>query len=339
MHRGPSVSRLDGVITLTGQSLDFVPFEVMLLLCRWNSCFKTVRRCIDSQQSPVQESTICVDIQLLCRASSSLRPGHAAFTLPALCMRAVLDELAQHVPLSSAQDDMTSREAQSEELTLSSIAVEGELDARFVQLCCPQLTSALQVHGHPHPRCQCSGQLHQNGLASLSNKPGCTQKFHFTRCFQSIVSSSKEPGKFRRKLMSDGVSRLGWLARLRRRPGRGRGRSGRLCQFWPWAGHPQWRCRPRCPIWQRASRTRLNRHSRAPSWPCIATQSPRYASTLLFMRRLPLSSFMIQTEDYELAYILVTEPCVALYIGSVLTNVEVMHQGHHTQYSQALSIL
>lgn len=87
------------------------------------------------------------------RGSSCLRPGHAAFTLPALCMRAVLDELAQHVPLSPAQDDVTLRKAQSEELALASIAIEGELDARFVQLCCPQLTTALQVHQHPQPRC------------------------------------------------------------------------------------------------------------------------------------------------------------------------------------------
>ncbi len=100
------------------------------------------------RQSSVQEGTTESDVLLPCRASNCLRPGHAAFTLPALCMRAALDELAQHVPLSSAQDGITSSEARSEELALSSIAFEGELDARFVQLCCPQLTTALQVHQH-----------------------------------------------------------------------------------------------------------------------------------------------------------------------------------------------
>ena len=81
---------------------------------------------------------------LLCRASSCLRPGHAAFRLPALCLRAALDELAQHVPLSAAPDGVTLQDAALEEAVRLSMAIEGELDARFVQLCCPQLT-ALKV--------------------------------------------------------------------------------------------------------------------------------------------------------------------------------------------------
>ena len=84
---------------------------------------------------------------LPCRASSCLRPGHATFRLPALCMRAALDELAQHVPLSAAPDGVALQDAALKEAVLSSIAIEGELDARFVQLCCPQL-SALQVCQH-----------------------------------------------------------------------------------------------------------------------------------------------------------------------------------------------
>lgn len=81
---------------------------------------------------------------LLCRASSCLRPGRAAFGLPALCMRAALDEMALHVPLSAGPDGATLQDAALEEAVLLSIAIEGELDARFVQLCCPRL-SALQV--------------------------------------------------------------------------------------------------------------------------------------------------------------------------------------------------
>ena len=85
------------------------------------------------------------DISCSCRSSICLRPGHAAFKLPALCLRAALDELALHVPLTSAQDDVTPHHAALEEAVLLSTAVEGELDARFVQLCCPQLNSTLQV--------------------------------------------------------------------------------------------------------------------------------------------------------------------------------------------------
>ena len=85
------------------------------------------------------------DVPFLCRSSSCLRPGHATFKLAALCVRAVLDEMALHVPLSSAQDDSALHHAALEEALLSSTAIEGELDARFVQLCCPQLTTALQV--------------------------------------------------------------------------------------------------------------------------------------------------------------------------------------------------
>lgn len=60
-------------------------------------------------------------------------------------MRAALDELAQHVPLMSAGDSAAMGEAAEGEAVRLSIAVEGELDQRFVQLCCPQLNQALQV--------------------------------------------------------------------------------------------------------------------------------------------------------------------------------------------------
>ena len=82
---------------------------------------------------------------LLCRASSCLRPGHAAFKLPALCMRAVLDELAQHVPHNAPQDGASLHDAALDKAVLSSVAIEGELDARFLQMCCLQLSTALQV--------------------------------------------------------------------------------------------------------------------------------------------------------------------------------------------------
>ena len=90
---------------------------------------------------------------MLCRSSRCLRPGHTAFKLAALCMRAMLDELALHVPLSVARDGMPSHDAALEEAVLSSVAIEGELDARFVQLCCPQLTTALQVCHDAQTRC------------------------------------------------------------------------------------------------------------------------------------------------------------------------------------------
>ena len=60
-------------------------------------------------------------------------------------MRAALDELAQHVLLISAGVSAAMDEAAVGEAVRLSIAVEGELDQRFVQLCCPQLNQALQV--------------------------------------------------------------------------------------------------------------------------------------------------------------------------------------------------
>ena len=81
-----------------------------------------------------------------CRGSSCLRPGHAGFGLPALCMRALLDELALHVPLKPAEGHVAADSAAADEAAQRSTAVGRELDARFVQLCCPQLGQALQVH-------------------------------------------------------------------------------------------------------------------------------------------------------------------------------------------------
>ena len=83
-----------------------------------------------------------------CRGSSCLRPGHAGFGQPALCMRALLDELALHVPLTPAEGQVAADSAAAEEAAQRSTAIEGELDARFVQLCCPQLGQALQVHAN-----------------------------------------------------------------------------------------------------------------------------------------------------------------------------------------------
>ena len=81
-----------------------------------------------------------------------MRPGHASFRLPALCMRALLDELALHVPLTPAEGQVAADSAAADEAAQRSTAIEGELDARFVQLCCPQLGQALQVHAETVPR-------------------------------------------------------------------------------------------------------------------------------------------------------------------------------------------
>lgn len=60
-------------------------------------------------------------------------------------MRALLDELALHVPLTPVEHDSAPDGSNLEKAVRLSVDIEGELDARLVQLCCPQLNQALQV--------------------------------------------------------------------------------------------------------------------------------------------------------------------------------------------------
>ena len=118
---------------------------------------------------------------MICRRGSScLRPGHAGFGLPALCMRALLDELALHVPLTPAEGQLAADSAAADEAAQRSTAVEGELDARFVQLCCPQLGQALQVHA--------DAELGSISDTSLTVPPGMHIHFFAIRLTQGPKS-------------------------------------------------------------------------------------------------------------------------------------------------------
>ena len=79
-----------------------------------------------------------------------LRPCHAAFGPAALCLRCLLDELLQRLPAPAPRqpccadgvDDEVDGCAGAAE---RGVVLEGELDARFLQLCCPGLEAARQA--------------------------------------------------------------------------------------------------------------------------------------------------------------------------------------------------